>query len=142
MRRALFAAAGLALALPSPALAIHEYHPEDEFDLHPWVSIHLGSLDLSINKAVAYLWLGALLTMLLGIVLMRVRLGVRPDRRQTIGETIYEIVQTQIAEQGLPSKAIGLVALAASVYMVYVLEIVKLANPRIRRREAQLRKSA
>ena len=38
--------------------------------------------------------------------------------------------------------AIGLVALAASVYMVYLLEIVKLANPRIRRREAQLRKSA
>ena len=36
----------------------------------------------------------------------------------------------------------GLVALAASIYMVYLLEIVKLANPRIRRREAQLRKSA
>jgi UDP-GlcNAc:undecaprenyl-phosphate GlcNAc-1-phosphate transferase len=30
---------------------------------------------------------------------------------------------------------IGLVALAASVYIVYLLEIVKLANPRIRRRE-------
>jgi UDP-GlcNAc:undecaprenyl-phosphate GlcNAc-1-phosphate transferase len=33
--------------------------------------------------------------------------------------------------------AIGLVALAASVYMVYLLEIVKLANPMIRRREEQ-----
>src|SRR5436309_6151401 len=32
--------------------------------------------------------------------------------------------------------AIGLVALAASVYVVYLLEIVKLANPIIRRREA------
>jgi UDP-GlcNAc:undecaprenyl-phosphate GlcNAc-1-phosphate transferase len=31
----------------------------------------------------------------------------------------------------------GLVALAASVYMVYLLEIVKLANPMIRRREEQ-----
>ena len=31
--------------------------------------------------------------------------------------------------------AIGLVALAASIYIVYLLEIVKLANPRIRRRE-------
>jgi hypothetical protein len=30
--------------------------------------------------------------------------------------------------------ALGLVALAASVYMVYLLEIVKLANPRTRRR--------
>ena len=35
--------------------------------------------------------------------------------------------------------AIGVVALAASVYMVYLLEIVKLANPIIRRREEQAR---
>jgi F-type H+-transporting ATPase subunit a len=95
------------LALPAPAFAIHEYHPEREFELNPWVSIHLGALDLSINKAVAYLWLGALLTMALGILLMRVRLGVEPDARQTVGEGIYEVTQTQIAEQGLPSKAIG-----------------------------------
>jgi UDP-GlcNAc:undecaprenyl-phosphate GlcNAc-1-phosphate transferase len=35
--------------------------------------------------------------------------------------------------------AIGLVAVAASVYIVYLLEIVKLMNPRIRRREAEAR---
>ena len=38
---------------------------------------------------------------------MRWRLGTDPDRRQTVGELIYEIAQTQIAEQGLPTKAIG-----------------------------------
>jgi hypothetical protein len=41
--------------------------------------------------------------------------------------------------------AIGLTALAGSVYIVYLLEIVKLANPRIRRREReaeQARKTA
>jgi F-type H+-transporting ATPase subunit a len=43
----------------------------------------------------------------LGITLMRVRLGVRPGGRQTVGEMIYDIAQTQVAEQGLPSKAIG-----------------------------------
>src|SRR5205807_3534876 len=37
---------------------------------------------------------------------------------------------------------IGLAALAASIYMVYLLEIVKLANPRIRRREAEARAAA
>jgi len=37
---------------------------------------------------------------------------------------------------------IGAVALGASIYMVYLLEIVKLANPRIRRREAEARASA
>jgi UDP-GlcNAc:undecaprenyl-phosphate/decaprenyl-phosphate GlcNAc-1-phosphate transferase len=35
--------------------------------------------------------------------------------------------------------ALGLLAIAASVYVVYLLEIVKLANPRIRRREAEAR---
>ena len=29
------------------------------------------------------------------------------NRRQTVGEPIYEVAQVQIAEQGLPSKAIG-----------------------------------
>ena len=38
--------------------------------------------------------------------------------------------------------AIALFALAASVYMVYLLEIVKLANPRIRRREQAAREAA
>src|SRR4051795_8400008 len=37
---------------------------------------------------------------------------------------------------------IGAVALGASIYMVYLLEIVKLANPRIRRREAEARAAA
>jgi len=43
----------------------------------------------------------------LGIVTMRVRFKPNPDRRETIGESIYEIAQTQVAEQGLPTKAIG-----------------------------------
>ena len=99
--------ATLALALPAAALAKGEFHPEEEFELHPWVSMHLGPLDLSINKAVAYLLLGALLTCLLGIVLMRVRFGGAIGRRQTLGEQIYEVAQVQVAEQGLPSKSIG-----------------------------------
>jgi UDP-GlcNAc:undecaprenyl-phosphate GlcNAc-1-phosphate transferase len=37
--------------------------------------------------------------------------------------------------------AIGLLALLASITIVYVLEIVKLANPRVRRREAQAREA-
>jgi F-type H+-transporting ATPase subunit a len=95
------------LALPAPALAKGEFHPDEEWELHDWVPIHLGSLNLSINKAVAYLLLGAAVTCLLGIFLMRFRLSTEPDRRQTIGETIYDIAQTQVAEQGLPAKAIG-----------------------------------
>jgi len=95
------------LALPAPAYAKGEFHPEEEFELHAWIPIHIGPIDMSINKAVAYLILGSIVTMVLGIFLMRVRLSVEPDTRQTVGEQIYDIAQTQIAEQGLPSKAIG-----------------------------------
>jgi F-type H+-transporting ATPase subunit a len=109
MRRAFLAAFLLALSLPAPALAKVKYHPEKEFELHDWVPIHLGSLNLSINKAVVYLLLGSAVTILLGLFLMRVKTakGNLPGRRETIGEQVYEIAQTQIAEQGLPTKAIG-----------------------------------
>jgi F-type H+-transporting ATPase subunit a len=113
MRRAIALLTTLALVLPAGALAVTEpgeeekFDPSHEFQLPPWVEIHLGPLDMSINKAVAYLFLGTALTILLGLGLMRWRVGVRPGARQTIGEQLYEIAQTQIAEQGLPHRAIG-----------------------------------
>jgi F-type H+-transporting ATPase subunit a len=107
VRKRLLTVALLALAFPPAAFARGDFNPADEFELNKWVKIELGPLDLSITKAVVYLWIGAALTILIGIVFMRTRLALMPDRRQTVGEAIYEVTQTQIAEQGLPSKAIG-----------------------------------
>jgi F-type H+-transporting ATPase subunit a len=108
LRLALVSLLALALALPPAALAKGKFHPEEEFNQHPWVPIHIGGLDLSVTKAVAYLWLGALLTIALGLVLMGIRSGKTKEvtRRQAFGEFIYDIAQTQVAEQGLPSKSI------------------------------------
>src|SRR4029077_7791684 len=65
-----------ALAAPAAAAASGiDYHPEDEFKLDTWVSIHLGPLDLSINKAVVYLMLATVLTIALGIGLVGWRLA-------------------------------------------------------------------
>jgi F-type H+-transporting ATPase subunit a len=94
----------LALALPGSAFARGTFDPSKEFEQHTWLSLKLGPLDLSITKAVVYLLIGAGLTILLGLTLMRVRV---PGRRQAVGEIIYEVAQTQVAEQGLPSKAIS-----------------------------------
>jgi F-type H+-transporting ATPase subunit a len=107
VKKRLLAVALLALTFPPAAFARGHFNPADEFKLNKWVPIHLGPLDLSITRAVVYLWIGAALTILLGVVLMRSRLALMPDRRQTVGEALYEVTQTQIAEQGLPSKAIG-----------------------------------
>jgi F-type H+-transporting ATPase subunit a len=110
VRRLRFLGAALLVALAAPASALAEIktNPADEFAQHAWIPIHLGGLDLSITKGVAYLMLGSVVTIVLGITLMRMRLGVRPGRRQTTGELLYDLAQTQIAEGGLPSKAIGL----------------------------------
>jgi F-type H+-transporting ATPase subunit a len=106
-RTLLTALVTLALVAPAAASA-EEFDPSDEFKLKDWVPIHIGGLNMSINKAVVYLLVGAALTCLLGVLLMRFRLGVKPGRRQTTGELIYDIAQTQVAETGLPSKAIHL----------------------------------
>jgi F-type H+-transporting ATPase subunit a len=105
--RYLLVVATLALAAPPAAFARGEFDPTTEFEQHEWVPIHLGPLNLSITKAVVYQMLGTVFTIALGLFTMRSRLALLPDRRQTVGEAVYEIAQVQVAEQGLPSKAIG-----------------------------------
>ena len=112
MKRALALVTTLALLLPQVAFAAEangeeKFDPSHEFEQHPWVPIEIGPIDLSITKAVAYLILGSLLTMALGILLMRVKLSLTPGPRQALGEWIYDIAQQNIAEQGLPHKAIS-----------------------------------
>jgi F-type H+-transporting ATPase subunit a len=116
LARLLAASLTLLLVLPaSVALASttegeeEEFNPEHDFEIGEWIPIHLGPLDLSVNKAVAYLILGSLVTMALGIALMRIKVRAQDEvgRRQALGEIVYEVAQTQVAEQGLPHKAIG-----------------------------------
>jgi F-type H+-transporting ATPase subunit a len=104
VKRLVLVLATVALMLPADAFARGVFDPTKEFEQHEWIPIHLGPLNLSITKAVVYLMIGTALTILLGVTLMRAK---RPGRRQALGEQIYEIAQTQVAEQGLPHKAIG-----------------------------------
>ena len=119
MKRLVLALLVVALALPVAGFAQQEPAPtstpaEEKFDpAHEWElktwgpELKLGPIDMSLNKAVAYLILGALVSIAVGILFMRVKVGRDPDRRQALGETIYDIAQVQVAEQGLPTKAIG-----------------------------------
>jgi len=97
----------LALLAPQAAFARGNFDPTTEFEQHEWIPIHLGPLNLSITKAVVYLMLGTICTIGLGLFTMRSRLALLPGKRQTVGEALYEVAQTQVAEQGLPTKAIG-----------------------------------
>ena len=107
MKRALIAVTTFALLAPASALARGDFDPTTEFEQHDWIPIHLGPIDMSITKAVAYLMIASVLTILFGIFFMRSTVARMPGRRETIGELLYDVAQTQIAEQGLPSKAMS-----------------------------------
>ena len=107
MKRLLVTLSTLALLAPANAFARGTFDPTREFEQHEWIPIHLGPLNLSITKAVVYLMLGTLATIAFGLVFMRGKLGRKAGRRETIGELVYDIAQQQVAEQGLPHKAIG-----------------------------------
>jgi F-type H+-transporting ATPase subunit a len=107
VKRALVTLSTLALLVPANAFARGTFDPTSEFVQHEWIPIHIGPLNLSITKAVVYLMLGTLLTIAFGIFFMRGKPGRKPGRRETIGELVYDVAQQQVAEQGLPHKAIG-----------------------------------
>ena len=102
------------------------FHPQDEFDLPAWISIHVGPLDLSVNKAVVYLWIGGLATILFCVWIMRFGLSLTPSRRQTTGEALYDAVQSQIVETSLPSRAIStwFPYVASLFFFIWILNLI------------------
>ena len=103
IRLAAVAALTALLALPASGLGATEFDPSQEFALDPWVSIELGPLDLSINKAVFYLVLASLICIAMGLVI-RGGLRMRPTRAQNIVELAYEFSEKQIARPTLTEK--------------------------------------
>src|SRR3954447_12116665 len=94
--------AGLLLAITVGLFAIfgsegqnQSYQPQNEFKLDPWVTIKIGSLDMSINKAVLYLVLATALTVW-AMVYVAKRMQDKPNRVQTAVESIYDLTYTNI----------------------------------------------
>jgi len=72
-----------------------EFKPQNEFKLEPWVSLHLGGIDLSINKAVFYLVLASALTIFTMVWIAR-RMTQKPNRVQTAIEVGYDLTKNNI----------------------------------------------
>ena len=79
------------------------FKPQNEFKLEDWIPIHIGGLNLSINKAVLYLFLACILTSAVMIYIAK-RMQDRPNRVQTIVEGAYDLTYTQIARGNMPSE--------------------------------------
>jgi F-type H+-transporting ATPase subunit a len=81
-----------------------EFKPQNEFKLDPWISIHIGGLDLSFNKAVLYVLLTCIATIWTMVYIAR-RMQQKPNRVQTIVEAAYDLTYTQIAKNNMPAQA-------------------------------------
>jgi F-type H+-transporting ATPase subunit a len=68
-----------------------EFQPQNEFKLINWV--HLGVF--SINRAVVYLFIAAILTVVTMVYVAR-RMQARPNRVQTAVETLYSLMRDNI----------------------------------------------
>ncbi len=71
------------------------FEPQNEFKLEPWVSIELGGIDLSINKAVFYLLLASALT-IATMTWIAKRMAQKPNRVQTAVEVAYDLTKNNI----------------------------------------------
>ena len=79
------------------------FKPQNEFKLEPWISIHLGSIDLSINKAVLYLVLASVLTIFTMVWIAR-RMQQKPNRVQTAVEAAYDLTKNTITGGSMKGK--------------------------------------
>jgi len=77
-----------------------EFTPTDEFKLDPWVSIEFGPVDMSINKAVLYLFLACVLTTVVMTYIAK-RMVDKPNRVQTAMEVMYDLTYSNIARNNM-----------------------------------------
>jgi F-type H+-transporting ATPase subunit a len=73
------------------------YKPQNEFKLDPWISLEIGPIDMSINKAVLYLFLASGFT-IAAMLYVANRMQQRPNRVQTAVESAYQLMKGNIAE--------------------------------------------
>ncbi len=94
------------LGLPAGALA-QGFELTKEFKLDPWIPLHLGPIDMSINKGVFFLVVSAAATCATMIFLAN-RMQAKPNRVQTAVEAAYDLTNNTMTRSNIqkPSKAV------------------------------------
>jgi F-type H+-transporting ATPase subunit a len=80
-----------------------EFQPQNEFKLDPWVSIDIGGIDFSINKAVLYLALACGLT-IAAMTFVANRMKREPNKTQMAVELAYDLTRNNITQGNIPDK--------------------------------------
>ena len=71
------------------------FQPQEEFRLTPWISIHIAGIDMSINRAVLYLFLASALTCFAMVYVAR-RMQTKPNNTQTLIELADDLTRGNI----------------------------------------------
>jgi F-type H+-transporting ATPase subunit a len=82
------------------------FKPQNEFELEPWIPIEIGGIDLSINKAVLYLFLAAGATCL-AMTYIANRMADKPNRVQTMVELAYDLTANTMTKSSIPDARIA-----------------------------------
>lgn len=99
-----FALIGLVYALTGSEGKNEEFKPVEEFRLDPWINLDLGGpFDLSINKAVVYLFAAAILTTWTMVYVAK-RMQAKPNKVQTAVETLYQVMRNDITGNNMDRK--------------------------------------
>ena len=80
-----------------------EFQPQNEFFLDPWINIKIAGIDMSINKAVMYIVLAAILTCT-AMVYIANRMQAKPNKVQMAVEVMYDVIRQQITRDNLDEK--------------------------------------
>ena len=76
------------------------FQPQEEFRLTPWISITIAGIDMSINRAVFYLFLTAALTTW-AMTYVAKRMQEKPNSVQTAVELAYDLARNNITRGNL-----------------------------------------
>ncbi len=68
-------------------------NPLHHFELHPLVNLHLGGLDISINKAIIAMWIGLALVYLFFMLVVSKGVKLVPGKLQSVGEMALEFIR-------------------------------------------------
>jgi F-type H+-transporting ATPase subunit a len=83
-----------------------EFKPQNEFKLHSWISIHLGPVDLSVNRAVFYLLLASGLT-IATMVWISKKMQQRPNKTQAAVEMAYDLAKNNITRGNIGDASVA-----------------------------------
>jgi len=80
-----------------------DFKPQNEFKLDSWINLKIGGIDLSINRAVLYLWLAAALTVITMTYVAK-RMQDKPNRIQTAVEAAYILMRDNITRGNMDNR--------------------------------------